>query len=66
MRNFTLGLVVFALISTSAHAQNVNIPDPDLQETLSIDIREFNSGIYLVRLRDPDGQILGTRKILKE
>jgi len=31
-----------------------------------VDLSSFESGIYLVRLWDPDGILLGTRKVLKE
>lgn len=31
-----------------------------------VDLSSLESGIYLVRLKDPAGRILGTRKILKE
>ena len=31
-----------------------------------LDLSSLESGIYLVRLRDPDGQLLGVQKIIKE
>jgi len=33
---------------------------------VGVDLSTLESGTYLLRLRDPEGMLLGTQKILKE